>query len=336
MSPVSAFARLPSLFRRSRPEKVEATPITLSQSRIYVLPTFSGLAFVGMLGAMLLTSINYGLSLGYAFSFLLGGIGIVSSIHAFRNLLRLSIRPGRVEDAFCGGSAVFHLLIDNPDSYRRPAMRLLGGKTPELRGETRFDLPPCACSDIALALPARQRGRMLIGRTVIETRWPLGLVRACSILTPAMEALIFPAPEPAPPPLPPGPGGVSTKNRGAARIGNEDFAGLRAYQDTDSLHHLAWKVFARSGAMMTKQFSDIGDADLLFDWQALPAALSEEARLSRLTAWLLRAGQSEQRYALRLPAREFPIDRGDAHLYRCLAALAMYGSETEKSAAEKT
>ncbi|MDR1228797.1 MAG: DUF58 domain-containing protein [Azoarcus sp.] len=330
MSPAAALARLRSLFRRSRPEKAETAPLILSQHRIYVLPTFSGLAFAGVLGVMLIASINYGLSLGYAFSFLLGGIGIVSTIHAFRNLLRLSIRPGRVEDAFCGGSAVFHLLIDNPDPHRRPALRLLGGKMAEVRGETRFDLPPGACSDIALALPARRRGRMPIGRTVIETRWPLGLVRACSILAPAMEALVFPAPELAPPPPPPGSGGVSA-NRGAARIGNEDFAGLRAYQDTDSLHHLAWKVFARSGAMMTKQFSDIGDADLFFDWHALPAALSEEARLSRLAAWLLRAGQSGQRYALRLPAREFSIDRGDAHLYRCLAELALYGSAAEET-----
>ncbi|MDR0701091.1 MAG: DUF58 domain-containing protein [Azoarcus sp.] len=330
MSPVAAFARLRFPFRRFRPKAPEAAPLTLSQHRIYVVPTFSGLALAGMLAVMLIASINYGLSLGYAFCFLLGGIGVASAIHAFRNLLRLSIRPGRVEDAFCGGSAVFHLLIDNPDAHRRPALRLLGGKTPELRGETRFELPPMACGDIALALPARQRGRMPAGRTIIETRWPLGLVRACSVFTPAMEALVFPAPELAPPPPPPGSGGVSA-NRGAARIGNEDFAGLRAYQETDSPQHLAWKVFARSGAMMTKQFSDIGDTDLFFDWRALPAALSEESRLSRLTAWLLRAEQSGQRYALRLPGRDFSIDRGETHLYHCLAALALYGDEAEEA-----
>ncbi|MDR1662714.1 MAG: DUF58 domain-containing protein [Azoarcus sp.] len=330
MSPASVPKRLRSLLRRAWPGAPEAAPVELSQRRIYVMPTISGLAFASVLGVMLLASINYGLSLGYAFSFLLVGIGIASAIHAFRNLLRLSIRYGRSEDAFCGGSAVFHLLVDNPDARRRPALRLIGGDAPGLCGETRFDLPPKGCGDIALALPARQRGMMPIGRTVIETRWPLGFVRAWSVFIPDMEALVFPAPELDPPPPPPGQGGNST-NRGAARIGNEDFAGLRAYRDTDSLHHLAWKVFARSGAVMTKQFSDIGDADLFFDWRLLPAAFPDEARLSRLAAWLLRAEQSGQCYALWLPGHEFPPGRGETHLYCCLAALALHGGKAGKT-----
>ncbi|MDR3212383.1 MAG: DUF58 domain-containing protein [Azoarcus sp.] len=329
MSPATTLDRLRAAFRWQWPRTPEAPPIRFAQHRIYVLPTLPGLAFAGALAVMLIASINYGLSLGYAFSFLLGGAAAASIVHAFRNLLHLSIRLGRVENTFCGGSAVFHLLIDNP-TRRRPALHLFAGKAPGQRGETFFDMPPATSSEITLALPALRRGVLPLGRTIIETRWPLGLIRAWGVFMPEMTALVFPAPEPHPPPPPPGSGKTSAKG-GAPRAGSEDFAGLRTYRDTDSPRHLAWKVFAQSGTMMTKQFSDVESGDLLLDWHALPAPLSTEARLSRLAAWLLRAEHAGQRYALRLPAHEFPASRGEAHLYRCLGALALHGFEAGKT-----
>ncbi|MDR2259596.1 MAG: DUF58 domain-containing protein [Azoarcus sp.] len=331
MSALPAFVRSLSRLRAARrrwwPRPPEAAPIRLGQRRIYVLPTLAGLSFAGALGVMLVASVNYSLSLGYAFTFLLAGSAIASAIHAFRNLLGLSIQYGRVEAAFRGGSAVFHLLIDNPHPRRRAALYLTGGAT--ARGEVFFDLPPAACSEISLALPARQRGVLPLGRAVIETRWPLGLVRAWSVFAPAMEALVFPAPEANPPPLPPGRDRMNGEATDTSRAGNEDFAGLRAYRDTDSPRHLAWKVFARGGELMTKQFSVPEGGDLFFDWRDLPGTLAEEERLSRLTAWLLRAEQDGRRYALRLPAREIPANRGEAHLYRCLGALAVHGTARE-------
>ena len=311
---------------RLGPAKPEAAPVRVRQGRIYILPTQPGLAFAGVLAVMLVASINYGISLGYAFTFLLGGVGVASVLSAFRNLFRLSIRYGKAESAFPGGNVVFHLLIDNPDSRRRPALRLIGHNK---QGETLFDLPPGVCSEILLAMPAQRRGVMPMGRTVIETRWPLGLVRAWSVIVPDMEALVFPRPEAAPPApaLFPGNRSVDWGNSGT---GSEDFANLRTYQDTDSPRHLAWKVYARGGEIMTKEFSASAGSELFLEWDHLPAGMPEEARLSRLAAWLLRAEHASQRYALRLPACEFPIARGEEHLRRCLGALALHGTKREQ------
>jgi uncharacterized protein (DUF58 family) len=318
-------ARLRAVFRFG-PGRPEAAPVSLRQGRIYILPTLPGLAFAGVLSVMLIASINYGLSLGYAFTFLLGGVWVADALCAFRNLLRLSIRFGKANPAFSGGNVVFHLLIDNSESRRRPALRLIGC---DKRGETRFDLPPGACSEILLALPAERRGVLPMGRTVIETRWPLGLARAWSVIVPELEALVFPRPE-ADPPAPESFPGSRPVDWGNLRTGSEDFASLRAYQDTDSPRHLAWKVYARSGELMTKEFSASTGNELFFDWDDLPACLPEEVRLSRLAAWLLRADQAGHRYALRLPGCEFPSARGEAHLRRCLGALALYGTGREK------
>ncbi|MDR2688770.1 MAG: DUF58 domain-containing protein [Azoarcus sp.] len=297
----------------------EAPPIKLGQNRIYVLPTLAGMGFATTLGVMLIASINYGLSLGYAFTFLLSGVALASVIHAFRNLLRLSIAYGRAEPAFCGDQVVYHLLVSNPAHRRRPALRLRSAE-----GETCFDLPPTACAELTLSLTAHQRGRQRLGRTVIETHWPLGLVRVWAVFMCPMEALVYPKPEIAPPLPPTAPGGL-TEGAVSTQAGDDDFAGLRGYHATDSPRHLAWKTYARGGELMTKQFTANGGGDRCLDWFAMPETLDTEARLSRLAAWLLQAETAGQRYALRLPEIEFPPGVGTSHLTRCLGALAVHG-----------
>jgi hypothetical protein len=80
------------LFRVSGPEPA---PIQLGQRRIFVLPTRFGLALALTLLVMLLASINYTLSLGFALTFLIGSVAWISIHHAFRNLVGLSISAGR-------------------------------------------------------------------------------------------------------------------------------------------------------------------------------------------------------------------------------------------------
>jgi uncharacterized protein (DUF58 family) len=48
-----------------------------------------------------------------------------------------------------------------------------------------------------------------------------------------------------------------------------------------------------------------------------------EARLSRLTAWVLMADRLGLDYGLRVPGREIAPDQGAAHRARCLEALAL-------------
>ena len=53
----------------------------LERWRIYILPTRAGLLFGLALFTMLLAAINYGLALGFALTFLLASVGLVSMLH---------------------------------------------------------------------------------------------------------------------------------------------------------------------------------------------------------------------------------------------------------------
>ncbi len=323
MNPAALWRRLRKtaerwLFRIDGPEPA---PIRLVQRRIFVFPARAGFAFAAALLVMLIASINYNLSLGYGLVFLLGGAAAASILHAFRNLFGLSIRPARNEPVFCGDTAVFRLLVTNERPRRRPALRLLA------RGQaTQFALGAETEDKVDLPCPTTHRGWLAIGRTVLDTHWPLGLIRAWSVFVPEARCLVFPAPEPDPPELP-GSGEALDGGRPSLAEGDDDFAGLRAHRSADSPRHVAWKVLARGGPMLTKQYAAASGRDLVLDWDATGTGLDVEQRLSRLCAWILQAEADGRRYALVLPGLRTGCERGRAHRDRCLEQLATFGHE---------
>jgi uncharacterized protein (DUF58 family) len=298
----------------------EAAPVTLTQRRVYVLPTRQGLAYAASLLVMLVGAINYNLSLGYALVFLLTGLGITAILHTFRNLAHLRIAPGRCEPVFAGEQANFGIVLTNQRSETRPAIRLhLPGQTP-----IEVEVPAQASIEARLELPAARRGWLLLPRITLATTYPLGMIRAWAYAAPEQRCLVYPAPAVVAPPLPAMPG----EDGGAAHVaaGMEDFAGLRRHQPADPPRHVAWKAAARqnAGPLLTKQFTGAAAQTLWFDWDMLPATLAVETRLSLLTRWICDAQSAGLAWGLRLPGGELKPAADDAHFHACLKRLALY------------
>jgi len=307
---------------RLRP--AEPYPVLLVQRRIFVLPTAAGLGFAATLFAMLLASINYNLSLGFALTFLLAGLGIASIFHAFRNLLHLDIRSGASDRAHVGESVRFEILISDHSGRPRPALHVRAADATAWAA-----VPAHGSGCVELVQRGVRRGWQPIGRVVIETTYPLGLVRAWSVLTPDQRVLVYPSLE-GTPPQPPHEHGIH--DSGGSGHGDDDFSGLREHHLGDSPRRIAWKAVARSDTLVSKDFSGGHGADLRLDWHALPAGMDVETRLSRLTRWVVDAAHAGQRYALVLPDRQFGPARSAAHLELCLEALALHGLEGDDGA----
>lgn len=320
MEAAAAFKRW--LFRLRGPEPA---PIVLTQRRVFVLPTRAGLVYALCLFVMLLGSINYNLSLGYALTFLLAGLGVVALLHTFRNLAQLEISPGRAEPVFAGETAHFGLSLRNTrnDGRYALALRLDGGRS------VAVDVPERGIAAVLLPFAATRRGWLRPGRVTLETRYPLGLVRAWSYAEPDMRCLVYPAPELNAPPLPPA--GVGESGGLRSGKGAEDFFGLRSHQPADPPRHIAWKAVVRQGGigpLLTKQFAGASAAQLWLDWNELSPALGTEARLSRLSGWLVEAQAEGLAFGLRLPGKELPPAQGERHFHACLEALALHGQDS--------
>lgn len=304
----------------------ERGTVVLVHRRVYILPVRLGFLFCVTLLVLLIGSINYALSLGFALTFTLAGLGLVGMVHTARNLARIEISVGRTQPVFAGEAAQFPLILEGRAAFDRPAILIHHVAS---AAQLVIDIPALAVVEAVLAVPAARRGWLPLGRVMLETRFPLGLFRAWSYVEPEARCLVYPRPERSPLP-PPG----SEANAGSLRpqsIGNEDFAALRAYQRSDSPRHVAWKAVARSDTqnarsedMLTKQFAGETAAELWLDAKLIPASIGLEQRLSRLAGWVLAAERSGANYGLRLPGVEIEPSRGDAQRSACLQALALY------------
>lgn len=304
-----------------RTKPPQTSPIVLIERRIFVLPTRAGIAYAAMLLVLLLGAINYNLSLGHAIVFLLAGLGVMTILATFRNLLGLEIEALPPNPVFAGQEARFALLLRNDRMLERHRLLLRLSKGQAVWA----DLPAQSVQAVSLSVPAEQRGWLPLPPVTIETRWPLGLIRAFSICVPDVRCLVWPRPAVEVSPLPHGlatAGGLCPQG-----LGGEDFAGLRPHQPADPPQHVAWKAAARMGeeaTLLTKLFAETRGETVMLDWQTLPAHLGVEERLSWLTRWVLEAHQQARPWGLRLPGRTWPIAQGEAHLARCLEALALF------------
>ncbi len=298
-----------------RRQGADSHTVALSRRRIYVLPTRFGFVFGAMVFAMLLGSINYGASLGFALTFLLAGLGLVLMHHCHNNLLGTEIKFLGATSVFAGDRAEFRLAIGNATTAPRYEIELVqrGHRTGPV------DVAPATTEQLRLGVPTQRRGWVALERFAVETRHPGRLLRAWTWVHMDARCLVYPRPAAPGRPLPTG---VGDGNAGRPHPGDDDFAGLRPAAYGDPPQRIAWKAYARNDQLLLKQFSAGERAPCLLDWSMLPE-LDGEARLAQLARWCLDADSEGRSVGLALPGRRVPLGTGPKHLAACLEALAL-------------
>jgi uncharacterized protein (DUF58 family) len=271
--------------------------------------------------AMLLGSMNYNNNLAFVLTFILIGIGFVSMHQCQRNLVGLELAFAGTEPVFAGQTMRFGIAVTNHSKNARPGIRLYRrGIESDIQ-----DLQPGESKVFILAVPTEQRGWISLERFGVRTLFPFELFRSWAWLHMEISALVFPRPSERPPEPPPTM--VAHGHRQHDARGEEDFAGLRKYHEGDSPRHVAWKAYARSGQLLSKQFAGADTSSQWFDFDDI-AVDDVEQRLSILTRWVVDADRTREDYGLRLPGVEFEPAHGETHRRTCLEALALFEKGT--------
>lgn len=313
--------------------------LTLSQGNVYILPSRAGWALLITLMVLLIAAINYQLNLGYLLTFLLAGSAAASMVVGHNNLrgLQLSWQAGATHAA-SGGFAhtpfPLHIRLGNTRRSRRwgigvavrDQIKVGDKKAHAAQAWIWVDVPEQGSTRTELAFTPIERGRQPLPAISIHTRYPLGAFRVWALWRPASQIWVYPQPEANPPPLPPASPEAGGHSTAQVRSG-EDFDGVRPYQAGDPLKLVVWKKAAQAFAAGSHQLvsRDRPYAHHHRLWlDARSTGLADnEARLSRLTAWVLMAQAEGRTWGLRLPTgQEIAPDSGAAHTTRCLEALA--------------
>lgn len=300
---------------------IDAAITQLRPGRVYILPSGVGLIYALMTFAMLLGSMNYNNNLSFVLTFMLAGLGFVAMHQCQRNLVGLELSFAGVEPVFAGQVAKFRIAVTNHSKSARHGVLLY---TDDVQSDI-ADLAPGESRLFTLAVPTAARGWVGLQRFGIRTLFPFELFRAWAWLHMDLRGLVYPAAADKAPPPPPTQSAHGHRQHDAR--GEEDFAGLRRFHEGDSPRQVAWKAYARSGQLLSKQFAGADTSSQWFDFADVPVA-DVDARLSILTRWITDTDHTRADYGLRLPGREFSPANGGAQRQRCLEALALFGLES--------
>lgn len=291
----------------------------IRHQRLYILPTWYGLAYIITILTLLVGSLNYQLSLGFFFAFLLIGVAHAVMLRSYANLLGMELSTNSTQAVFAGENAHFPITLHNLKPQTRAGLEINTGN-----GEDAYvaQVEGLDHQIVSLAIPTLRRGRLKLPRIRIDSTQPMGFFRCWTYLNLQQETLVYPAPEKDAPPLPAHLHGQDGKE--FSLVGNEDFYGLRPFQRGDARHDIAWKHSAHGESLLIRQYQSPLGQSLWLNWDEM-GELNNEQRLSRLAAWIIAANDEQRPYGLKLGQQEFPPALGSEHQANCLQALALYG-----------
>ncbi len=301
-----------------------ARSVTLDQRRIFIFPSLPGLFFVLLLLLILLTAINYQNNMAYAVAFLLATLFVVAILHTYANLAGLTLHAVSATAAFPGQQSEFALRLERGRRAAHYGLRLAWPRG----GDAQVSLVDRDSAELRLFVPVGQRGWYHPGRLLLESTYPLGLLRCWTWVDLDLRALVYPQPL-ASPELP----GTSADSADGAALpipGSDDFYGFREYRRGDSLRQVHWKGLAKGQALQSKHYAAYTDRSAWLDWEAFPG-IPQEQRLSHLCHWALALERGNDDYGLRLPGTAITPARGEAHLGQILTELALFSPAGQHS-----
>lgn len=297
----------------------DAAQLMLTGRRIYILPTTAGVVYAVMLVTMLAGAMNYNNNLAFALTFLLAGIGIVTIYHTHRTLAGLEIRFIGAEPVFAGDPAQARIALVNDSKKAREEIFLDWSDGPDVAG----GLAPRDTRTVTMALPTERRGLHALPALRLAARAPLGLMRAWAWVHFPGRCMVYPRPAAR--------GGVTPRSEqpspreSSRHHGDDDFAGLRAFQTGDSPRRIAWKSYAKTGELHVREFrGGTAEEPIWIDWSALPF-VDLEAHVALIARLVLDAFDEDRTWGLRVPGTCIEPGRGAEQLHRCLRALATVG-----------
>lgn len=297
--------------------------VTLNQKRIFIFPSMLGMFFLLLVLLLLLTAINYENNLVYLLVFFLLSLFNTAILFTYQNVTGLRIQGGRAQAVFSEELAEFEIMFKRTGVKHHHRIQLSWPKY----SKAIVDLIDRDQQAIKVNCLAPQRGLFKPGRLLLESYYPLGLIRCWSWLDLDLEVVVYPKP-------------VTMKTLPVTSVegdeghlkqllGQDDFAGFKTYQAGDSLKQVNWRGFAKGQSLQTKQYVAYEDKLNWVDWFELPQ-VDTELRLSYLCDWALQLESTNSPYALRLPSVEIQTGLGTGHHHQVLTALALFQTDFDE------
>ena len=297
----------------------------LDMSNVFIFPSRFGVFYCLLAALLFILGTNYRNNLMLLLAYFLLSLFLVNLLVSYGNFSKLRVEFGKSKSVFAGADFPVALWLGEIKSQSSSHLNCHGKLHFKLWNES----TQCSieadnhANPVTVNVATSQRGFLKLPRITIESYYPLGLFRCWTHLRLKNEVLIYPKPVKSVIPDTWQREQTDSDAELSQRPGHTDFDSLSSYRPGEPLNHVAWKIMAKGGEMMTKKFSDSEHREVWLSLEDIPVTNLEE-KISQLTWQVLELDKQQIQFGLQLADQKIAPATGNQHLEQCLTALACH------------
>lgn len=308
-------SRIKYWFAKHVDRKHTADHMIFKHDSIYVLPSQSGLLFIGIMVLNFILGINYQNNLILAVSYIMAVLLIVSLLSGYINFNRLGLKLLSVNDNYEG--ALTDAIVELESTKERYNIIIR-----HINTGSEVTINEVFKNTIAHVTLPYKRGVYTIEKFKITSHFPFGLVTVWSYLHSNKTLHVYPLPKEEKAQI----NHIITGTDGDSNVNDvqaiDEFNELKPYQQGMSLNKVSWRHFAKNQQLLVKDYTSEQSVSVGFDFDLMTGNVEE--RLSKLCFLVVEASNNQQPFALKLPNETVAIGSGQSHRVKCLEILSEY------------
>lgn len=285
----------------------------------FILPTRFGWAIVGLMSCLFILGTNYQNNVILMFCYFVFALLLLALFHSYVSFVQFHIAFRPIRNSFTNQHV--QLQLDLSHKANRTALHSLSNIAIFSKRYPVYEYLEDGVNTIAIhQFP---RGLHQLPRVSIESVFPFGLFRCWSHLSVPSQFLVFPAPIACSLKLRQQNSLGNTGKKSGVTVTTEDLQGIRDYRNSDPIHHVSWKHFAKGQGLLSKDFSERSAISGWLHFSDYFTGNVEHA-LSEVTFQVLELSNQEANFGFSIGKQQIMSNTGTQHKRQCLEALALY------------
>lgn len=291
----------------------------LDVNNTFILPTRFGWAIVGLMTCLFILGTNYQNNVILMFCYFVFALLLLSMFHSYVSFVQFHIQFRPIDNFFAYQPV--QVIVELTHKPNRSKLHSLSTIAIYNKQKQLYHYLDDGINAVTVSI--FNRGLHSLGRLSVESIFPFGLFRCWSHLSVPGQFYVFPAPKACSLLLRQQQSDGKSGNQSGVTVTTEDLQGIRDYRDSDPIHHVSWKHFAKGQGLMSKDFSE---RSAISGWLHVNDYIKEniEEALSEVTFQILDLTNQEANFGFSIGKQQIMPNTGVKHQQKCLEALSLY------------
>lgn len=297
--------------------------VKLGLNNVYVFFSRQGVLFALLLLVTFVMGVNYGNNLVLGLFFYLFAVWLVSVFYTFVQISGLSVRFVEATLTQAQSLAWITLEIGTRSKGCRQVYVAFDQQMPKHIQTPQGTMLTCvgAASLVRLPVYMDKRGHHVLPRLLVQSVYPLGVMRAWAYVRFASGVFVYPKGQPFEWQKHQSVTAQGEQANAMSVVSQDDFDRLDTYAQGESLSRVSWTHMARGLGMLTKHFADPVGYEWCLDYALMPS-ISHEQKLAQLVFAIEQLKELHVPFMLKLPNFQGQLGVGEAFVEYNLLQIA--------------